>query len=167
MTIPIGDSPHFAELFDLLEGVLAWVKDKQGRYRWVNRTFLLRYALDHPDESEASVPARILGRTDYDLSPAFLADQFRLDDEQVLAGHRVIHRIERVGEWEGTTVWNVTNKLPVFDKKGRIIGTAGFTRTLSKDELPDGTASGLEPVLAWMRVNYMRVITNPQLAAVA
>jgi AraC-like DNA-binding protein len=162
-----NDSRHFAELFDLLEGVLAWVKDGQGRYLWVNRTFLVHYALEHPGESEASVPSRILGRTDYDLSPAFLADQFRLDDEQVLAGHRVIHRIERVGESQGTTVWNVTNKIPVFDKKGRIIGTAGFTRTLRRDELPDGTASSLEPVLACMRDHYQQVITNRQLAAVA
>ena len=29
----------------------------------------------------------VLGKTDYHLSPAFLADQFRHDDEQVLAGH--------------------------------------------------------------------------------
>jgi AraC-like DNA-binding protein len=167
LAAPIGESPHFAELFDLLEGVLAWVKDRQGRYLWVNRAFLANYALDHPGEDRASVPSRILGRTDYDLSPAFLADQFRLDDDQVLAGHRVIHRVERVGESEGATVWNVTNKIPVFDKKGAIIGTAGFTRTLARDELPSGASSGLEAVLAFMRGNYQDVITNRQLASVA
>ena len=32
----------------------------------------------------------IQGKTDYELSPAFLADQFRHDDEQVLAGHRIV-----------------------------------------------------------------------------
>src|SRR6188768_3698755 len=99
------DSFHLAELFDLLEGVLAWVKDRQGRYLWVNRAFLIKYALDHPGADGLAASEQVLGKTDYDLSAAFMADQFRLDDEQVLAGHRIIHRIERVGEF-GMTAWN-------------------------------------------------------------
>jgi len=110
---------------------------------------------------------KILGKTDYDLSPAFMADQFRLDDEQVLSGHRIINRIERVGEFEGMTAWNITNKIPVFDAKGAIIGTAGITRTLSKDSLPGGTVSGFEPALAYMRDHYHRAITNQQLASIS
>ena len=161
------DSFHWSELFDLLEGVLAWVKDRQGRYLWVNRPFVIRYALDHPSADGLAGPEQILGKTDYDLSAAFLADQFRLDDEQVLAGHRVLQRIERVGEIEGATVWNVTNKIPVLDKKGAIVGTAGFTRPLNKDELPGGTAPGFELVLAYMRDHYPRAISNRQLAAVS
>ncbi len=158
---------HFAELFDLLEGVLAWVKDWQGRYLWVNRAFLIKYALDHPGADGLAASSQVLGKTDYDLSPAFLADQFRLDDEQVLNGHRVLHRIERVGEFEGMTAWNVTNKIPVLDAKGAIVGTAGITRGLNRDELPSGTASGFEPVLAYMRDYYPRAITNRQLASAA
>src|SRR5712692_5308420 len=121
---------HLAELFDLLEGVLAWVKDGLGRYLWVNRAFLIKYALDHPGAVMLVSADKILGKTDYDLSPVFMADQFRLDDEQGLSGHRIINRIERVGEFEGMTAWNITNKIPVFDAKGAIIGTAGITRTL-------------------------------------
>src|SRR6185503_18265055 len=127
------DSFRLAELFDFLEGVLAWVKDWQGRYLWVNRAFLIKYTLDHPGADGLVSTEKIRGKTDYDLSPAFMADQFRLDDEQVLAGHRIINRIERVGEFEGVTAWNITNKIPVFDADGAIIGTAGITRTLSTD----------------------------------
>ena len=32
-----------AELFDCVEDVLAWVKDRDGRYRWVNRAFLINF----------------------------------------------------------------------------------------------------------------------------
>ena len=99
----VKEPSYLAELFDLLEGVLAWVKDRQGHYLWVNRAFLIKYALDHPDKQDLDMSAQILGRTDYDLSAAFIADQFRLDDEQVLAGYRIINRIERVGEFEGMT----------------------------------------------------------------
>src|SRR6478672_1039898 len=109
---PGKSSSHFAELLDFLPDVLAWVKDRQGRYLWVNRAFLIQYSLDHPGGHEFVTVESIQGKTDYDLSPAFLADQFRHDDDQVLAGQR-IHRIERVGESQGTMVWNITDKLPV------------------------------------------------------
>src|ERR1700675_4038488 len=116
---------QLAELFDCVEDVLVWVKDRHGRYCWVNRAFLLNYEMDdrHPSPS-CPDPQDIVGKTDYDLSPAFLADQFRLDDEYVLSGNRIVNRIERVGELGGSAGWNVTNKIPVFDAKGKIIGTA-------------------------------------------
>jgi transcriptional regulator GlxA family with amidase domain len=65
------------------------------------------------------------------------------------------------------TAWNVTNKIPVLDAKGTIIGTAGITRALNRDELPSGAVSEFEPVLAYMRDHYHRAITNQQLAAAA
>jgi hypothetical protein len=47
-----------------------------------------------------AVSEQILGKTDHDLSPTLMDDQLRLDDEQALAGHRIVNRIERVGEFE-------------------------------------------------------------------
>src|SRR5580704_9721310 len=100
------------ELYDSLDDVMVWIKDRNGRYFWVNRTFLINYALDNPAGSLVENRRAILGKTDYDFSPAFLADQFRLDDEHVLAGNSILNRIELVGEPDGRTVWNVTNKIP-------------------------------------------------------
>jgi AraC-like DNA-binding protein len=158
-------SSHFAELLDFLPGVLAWVKDRQGRYRWVNRGFLAQYS--HAVGGGDGVTAEsVLGKTDYDLSPAFLADQFRHDDEQVLAGHRIVNRLERVGEARGTTVWNITDKVPVVNAKGAIVGTAGISRAA-------GPGSGLEathgfgPALAHMRAHFHHEITNRDLASIS
>src|SRR5258706_14450729 len=97
-----------AVLFDVLEDVLAWVKDQDGRYLWVTRAFLIHYAFEHPNLDEENCKGQVLGKTDYDPSPAFLADQFRLDDEHALAGNRIVNRIERVGEIGGAAGWNVT-----------------------------------------------------------
>ncbi|MBI3868318.1 MAG: AraC family transcriptional regulator [Verrucomicrobia bacterium] len=167
MTDPTKDAFPLAELLDFLEGVLAWVKDRQGRYLWVNRAFLLQYALDHPGANGLISAEDILGKTDYDLSPAFIADQFRLDDEQVFAGRRIINRIERVGEFEGATAWSITNKIPLRNAKGAIVGAAGITRALGEEGLPGGTTSGFEPTLAHMRDHYHRAITNQQLASIS
>jgi AraC-like DNA-binding protein len=167
-----GPGPHpqmlqLAELFDHVEGVVAWVKDRDGRYRWVNRAFLINYSLDHHGERTNLDLRDVLGKTDYDLSPAFLADQFRLDDEYVLTGKRIVNRVEMVGQPSGATAWNVTNKIPLFDASGAVVGTAGITRKLdapARDVVP-GFEFG--PVLAYMRDHYHTPVTNRQMARLA
>jgi AraC-like DNA-binding protein len=158
---------HFAELLDCLPDVLAWVKDRQGRYLWVNRAFLIQYSLDHPDGQELVAVEDVQGKTDYELSPAFLADQFRLDDEQVLAGHRIVNRLERVGKSQGTTAWNITDKIPVVDAKGAIIGTAGMTRAAGPASSLEANAPGFGPALAHMRGHFHHEITNRHLASIS
>src|SRR2546421_8145922 len=63
------------------------------------------------------------------------------------------------------TSWNITNKIPVSDRKGAIIGTAGITSPLNKEQFPGAAVSGFERALAYIRDNYQRTITNPQLAS--
>jgi len=165
--ISTKDSFDLAGLFDFLDDVLAWVKDRNGRYLWVNRAFLIHYALEHPNLDAEICEQQVLGKTDYDLSPAFLADQFRLDDEHALAGNRIINRIERVGKFEGPAGWNVTNKIPVFGAKGKIIGTAGVTRVLNEPMPHSGALAGFGPVLEYIRDHYRQPISNQQLASVS
>ncbi len=165
--LPATTSSHFAELLDFLPDVLAWVKDRQGRYLWVNRAFLVQYSLDHQSGHEAGSAASVLGKTDYDLSPAFLADQFRLDDEQVLAGNRIVNRLERLGDSGGVTVWNITDKIPVVDAKGVIIGTAGITRAAGPASSLEATTPGFGPALDYMRAHFQREITNERLASIS
>jgi AraC-like DNA-binding protein len=150
-----------AELFDCVEDALVWVKDRDGRYCWVNRAFVINYEMDS-DQRQTGM-GDIIGKTDYDLSPPFLADQFRLDDEQVLAGKRIVNRIEMVGQPNGRTVWNVTNKIPLVAADGRVIGTAGITRRLNAGPRDDA-GSEFGAVLAYMRDHFHTPITNLQLA---
>jgi AraC-like DNA-binding protein len=156
-----------AELFDCVEDALVWVKDRDGRYCWVNRAFLINYEMDGHERQSNGGMEDIIGKTDYELSPAFLADQFRLDDEQVLAGKRIVNRIEMVGQPDGQTIWNVTNKIPLLDASGSIIGTAGITRRLSKSSQEMAAGSEFGPVLSYMRDHFHSPITNQQLARLA
>jgi AraC-like DNA-binding protein len=153
---------QFAELFDYVDDVRVWVKDRDGRFFWVNRAVLLK---DATNAREGDLG--ILGQTDYDRSPAFHADQYRLDDEYVLAGNRIVNRIELIRQPDGTTAWHVTNKIPLFDDTGAVVGTAGIARRLgsSSQRLISGTEFG--PVLVYMRDHYHTAITNQQLARLA
>jgi AraC-like DNA-binding protein len=158
---------QLTELFDYLDDVLVWIKDQAGRYCWVNRAFLVNYTLERSaDNPQDSLPD-VLGKTDYDLSPPFWADQYRLDDDQVLAGNRIVNRIELAGASDEFASWHLTNKIPIRNPEGIIIGTAGLSRRLNQLEktiLPEST---FDPVLAYLRDHYQNVITNQQLAQLA
>jgi AraC-like DNA-binding protein len=158
---------QLAPLFDCLEDVLAWIKDREGRYRWVNRAFLIRHAVERGEATHGPQAPEVIGMTDYDLSPAYLADQFRLDDEQVLAGKRIVNRIEQVGHPDGQAVWNVTNKIPILDEEGAVIGSAGITRPLDGLRRDGEPGAEFGTILSHMRDHYEEPITNQQLARLA
>jgi hypothetical protein len=145
---------QFAELFDYVEDVRVWVKDRDGRFSWVNRAVLLMDATNGHEGEQGQDAHGILGQTDYDRSPAFLADQYRLDDEYVLAGNRIVNRIELIRQLDGTSAWHVTNKIPLSDGTGAVIGTAGIARRLNASS--QRSLSGIEfgPVLLYLRDNH-------------
>ena len=97
-------APEVIELFDFVEDTLLWMKDEAGRYQWVNRAFLLNFGVQ--DRAE------VIGRSDYDLCGLALANQYRIDDERVLKGERIISRVELVGRFDHTARWCVTSKIP-------------------------------------------------------
>ncbi|MEY2599934.1 MAG: hypothetical protein RLZZ142_2193 [Verrucomicrobiota bacterium] len=148
------------QLFDLVEGVQCWVKDVGGVYQWVNRAFLLNYSLD------ASWNA-VVGKTDYDLSPKHLAEQFVLDDQRVLAGEGVHDRLELVGRFDHVATWNRTTKVPVKGARGEVLGTAGITRRAEENAIVGHVDLGLARVLAYIRDNHADAPSNEVLAAVA
>jgi AraC-like DNA-binding protein len=158
---------QLATLFDCVDDVIAWVKDREGRYCWVNRAFSINYLLERRAAGTRTEPDEIFGKTDYDFSPAFLADQFRADDEYVLSGHRIVNRIEMVQQSGGMTVWHVTNKIPLSDGSGAVMGTAGITRRLEAAGPRPIVGGEFGPVLAYFRDHYQDVISNGRLASLA
>ncbi len=161
---------QLAELFDFVEDALVWIKDRSGRFVWVNRTVRLTQAADGKDAGPAGSGnglGEAAGERAGEVSPGFLAGQFGHDDEHVLAGNRLINRTELIRQPDGTTAWYVTSKIPLRDDAGRVIGTAGIARRLSasSQRLVSGTEFG--PVLAQMRSHYDVPISNRQLARLA
>ena len=159
-SLPGAAGRDVCELFDCIEDLQFWIKDREGRYDWVNRGFLLNYSLENRRQ--------VIGRTDFDLSPHHLADQFRLDDARVLAGHAIVNRVELVGRFDHTASWSLTNKIPIRNATGRIVGTAGITQPLKgrpvEQNWPD-VAMGR--VIAFIRGHCAEPLTNQVLARIA
>lgn len=149
-----------ASLLDAFDGVQCWIKDREGRYRWVNRGFLLNYAVERLDD--------VIGKTDHDLSPAHLAEAYRLDDERVLAGEPVEGRIELVGRFDRTAAWSQTTKRPLVGSRGGILGTVGMTRVVDSEVVDSGREdASLGRVLVHMRTHFAEPLPNAALARVA
>ncbi len=149
-------APEVIELFDYLEDVPLWMKDEAGHYQWINVSFLLNFGLT--DRAE------IVGRTDYDLCGELMANQYRVDDERVLKGERILSRIELVGRFDHTARWCVTSKIPLHDAKGKIVGTAGMTRPLGAGEVGAPKGSPMSTAIRFISQHYGDRITNVDLA---
>lgn len=144
------------ELFDFVADSLLWLKDEAGHYQWVNVAFYLNFGLQSR--------AEVIGRTDYDLCGLALANQYRMDDERVLAGERIISRVELVGRFDHTARWCVTSKIPVHDAKGKVVGTAGVTRPLNEQKPGTPSDSPLSAAIRFVSQNFNESITNRDLA---
>jgi PAS domain S-box-containing protein len=95
-----------------------YIKDKEYRKLLVNKTELV-YLNVTADE--------IIGKSDFDLYPNELAQEFLKDDQQVIEhGLPVIDRKEYIPSLEKGKRWLSTTKIPWRDDKGNILGLVGF-----------------------------------------
>ena len=109
----------------------------------------------------------ILGKTDHDFTPAYLADSFRKDDLQVMqTGETLQSRVELVPNNDAVPDWRVTTKIPVFGKDGTIIGVAGITRALRQARAIYGPHADLAPVLDHIRNSFAESISVKELASI-
>ncbi len=110
---------QFLTLFDHLEGVTFFVKDIQGRYMAFGDGSLR--CLDY------GAPESLIGRTDYDLYPKQIADRIFDDDRRIIAQRTPLFNLVEllVNPRFGVIGWYVTNKFPVVDQSGEIIGIMG------------------------------------------
>jgi AraC-like DNA-binding protein len=138
------------ELFDYLKDVLFWIKDKKGVFRWVNTTLMLHIGRSSRDQ--------IIGRTDFDLFEPYLANQYQIDDAQVLRGRPITSRVEMI-VFNHTPRWIVTSKLPVRSASGRIVGTAGVATMAVQEGSKIWTESRLAPAMAFISEHYHEPIS--------
>ncbi|QDV26636.1 hybrid sensor histidine kinase/response regulator [Aureliella helgolandensis] len=89
------------------------LKDTHGRRIYANRAYLERRNLTLAD---------ILGKTDHELFPSDLAEQFKSDDAKVLQAGEVIHKFEENVSSDGKRQWNEIVKGPLRDADGQITG---------------------------------------------
>ena len=145
-------------LFDLLPDVSFFVKDRQGRFMALNRRGCEYCGVISEDDA--------IGKTDHDFFPATRADVYRDDDEQVMrSGEAITNRIESAPEGTGSPRLVATSKIPLRDRRGRVIGVAGFSRQIER--MQSGSADTMAEVIRHLHRNVGDEITTEQLAEMA
>lgn len=145
-------------LFDLLPDVSFFVKDRRGRFVALNRRGCEYCGVVSEEEA--------IGKTDHDFFPKSRADEYRDDDERVMrSGQEIINRIESAPEEAGSPRLVTTSKMPLRDKRGRVIGVAGFSRQVER--MQSGTAGALAEVIEYVHSHYGENVTTEHLAEMA
>jgi PAS domain S-box-containing protein len=75
--------------------------------------------------------AEAIGKSDFDFFPKDIAEKFRADDQEVIAGQPVINREEYLFDEAGRKRWLLTSKLPLRDQDGKIVGLIGIGRNIT------------------------------------
>ena len=148
---------QFHRLMDHLPGLSFFAKDRQFRFMCANRQFIERFGFS---DEEA-----IIGKDDFALFPQRLAEHFRVDDEEIMqTGKAKLNIVELFFNRQGIPDWFITNKLPVFDRKGRVIGVMGTTQSYA------GKKQVLQPYLQinraieWIREHFREKFSVETLA---
>ncbi|MBV8656793.1 MAG: AraC family transcriptional regulator [Burkholderiales bacterium] len=116
--------PLFADaLFDGQLDMVFSVKDRSGRYVTMSEACAERCGLAGKHEA--------VGRTAFQLFPRHMAERYTEQDETVFrSGQPIVNNLDLTLFNNQEPGWCMTNKVPVHDRTGGIIGLACLSRDL-------------------------------------
>lgn len=107
---------RFAGFMQHLPG-LAWIKDVQGRYVFAN---------DAAEKAFRVPRAELYGRTDAEVFPSHVADQFQRNDEHAVREARGIQIVEELEHEDGIPHYSLVNKFPILRSDGAVALIGGM-----------------------------------------
>ena len=156
----IATESHFQVALNHLGNTCVIVKDAAGRYVWVSNNLARRLGFDDP--------MKLVGLDDSATNPPRLVKMYRRDDLEVLrTGQPLLGRVELVFNERGMLDWNVTNKLPLRDDKGKIIGLIATIQAYSGVRQLPVFGGELKAVVEYIFTHLGESLHVAQLAAIA
>jgi len=156
----LSDTLFIESLFDRLHDVVFSVKDTQGRYLSVSRACVPRCKLR--DKREA------IGRTAHDLFPSGMAERYAAQDEVVFsAGRPVVDKLDLTVYNDRRTGWCLSNKQPVYDREGRLLGLICISKDLTELNREGLVDEGFAKAVDFIQSHYARPLCRQELADVA
>jgi len=140
-------SGQFRHLFDHLPGTLFFAKNHEARLMGGNPAFVKRCGFHAESE--------IIGLADHDIFPPRLAAKYFKDDMQVVrTGKPLLGLIELFPNPDGQAEWFITDKLPVFDRHGKVAGLCGTVRSYEEQRAAIQPYLELASVAEHLKANF-------------
>jgi PAS domain S-box-containing protein len=123
-----------------------YFKDTQSRFLVVSRSWANRFGLADPEDA--------VGKTDADFQIAERAEEFYADEQRILqTGEALISKVEKQITPNGEVGWTSTNKVPMRDSHGKIIGLVGINHDITE-------VKRVEEALHLSEERLLRIITQ-------
>jgi len=100
---------------------VVYIKDEQGRYVLVNSRYEELFDVQNDE---------VRGKTDYEILPKEVADQFRTNDLRVLSEERSFQVEEHIRQNEVVHTY-LSVKFPVYDESGNVSGVCSISTDMS------------------------------------
>lgn len=149
--------PFFAEaLFDVMPDIVFFVKDVEGRYLVVNQTLARRCG--YRDK------AGLLGRTVEQVFAPALAASYAAQDALVLAGKKEVRdQLELHLYPNRSPGWCLTQKLPLRDARGKIVGITGISRDLAAPDQRQPAYGKIAIALDYLQRHFAQTVSMAEL----
>ena len=115
-----ADGIRYRQILDLAPAVI-YLKDRQGRYTFVNRHFEMLSGFS---------AEQVLGKTDFDLFPEDVATNSCRNDRKVLESGIPLE-IEEFGPVDGELHTFISAKFPIYDADGKITELCGISTDIT------------------------------------
>ena len=148
------------ELMMALPNICVYVKDNKSRYVITNDRHRVNYNRISAEE--------LTGRKASDFFPPLLAEAYEANDRRVFEeGETIRNEMWLVPTIQGTPGWFLSNKTPIKDSQGAIIGLLGLLYPIATPEDQRNFFGELQRVIEYLEAHFVDEITASQLAKVA
>jgi two-component system, sensor histidine kinase and response regulator len=105
-----------------------YFKDRDSQFLRVSAAMADWFGADSTDD--------VVGKSDYDFFTAEHAEQARLDEAELMESSIPVLAKEEKETWpDGRTTWVTSNKMPLKDREGNVVGTFGISRDVTQEKL--------------------------------
>ena len=101
----------------------AWLKDSESRFIAVNEAFARAAGYNAED---------LVGKTDFEIWSKDEAELYRSEDQEIIATKQKKVIEQSFMDSSDKVSWVEKIKTPILDEKGKVIGTAGISRNITK-----------------------------------
>ncbi|CAN5429358.1 hypothetical protein BH23BAC1_BH23BAC1_18150 [soil metagenome] len=109
---------------------IIYFKNRESQFIRFNKAFAEKFQVDSMES--------LIGKTDFDFFSEEHARQAFIDEQEIIRTGKSLNNIEEKETWpDGRVTWVSTSKIPLYNKKGEIIGTYGITRDLTERKMQE------------------------------